>query len=339
VRLCVVVKSALLLCRSGQELAKVALVTALAQAAILLATCITIEHIAVIERYSMRDRIPGLVMQLVGSVASFVLIWPVSQAWQEVAPWVVIPLWDWLRPLGAVGLALQFLLLLMVADFLAYWRHRMEHSRWWWPIHKVHHAPTELHAANDIGHPVQIFFTFLFITMPMSLFKLSGPEIPLALFLTSWFLSIYIHSPIDFHFGPLRRLVVDNRFHRIHHSLEPRHFDRNFGICFSVWDQMFRTAYFPTDEEWPKVGVAGVSAPRTITDFLMLPLDNLANDNVRKVVVDAGNSGVDTEPAGPRCGRDHLDPNVACRTEAETPLHPAFGLAVHASPDRGSIDQ
>ena len=37
-------------------------------------------------------------------------------------------------------------------------------------------------------------------------------------------LTYYIHSPIDVHFGRLRKVLVDNRFHRIHHSIEPRHF-------------------------------------------------------------------------------------------------------------------
>lgn len=39
----------------------------------------------------------------------------------------------------------------------------------------------------------------------------------------------YIHSPVDVHFWPMRKVLVDNRFHRIHHSLEPRHSIRTSG--------------------------------------------------------------------------------------------------------------
>jgi sterol desaturase/sphingolipid hydroxylase (fatty acid hydroxylase superfamily) len=74
------------------------------------------------------------------------------------------------------------------------------------------------------------------------------------------------------HFGPLRHVLVDNRFHRIHHSLEERHFDKNFGITFSLWDQLFRTAHFPSANEWPDVGIAGHAPPATLRDFLCYPL-------------------------------------------------------------------
>jgi sterol desaturase/sphingolipid hydroxylase (fatty acid hydroxylase superfamily) len=172
--------------------------------------------------------------------------------------------------LGTTGWILQMLLLVAFADFLAYWRHRAEHA-WFWRVHVVHHAPRELHAANDIGHPLQAFFNFAFIAVPMSLVQIDGPSTPFVLSGIVILLSMYIHSPIDVHFGPLRRMIVDNRFHRIHHSLEPCHFDKNFSICFSVWDYMFGTAYDP-GEEWPDVGVDGVLAPATIGDFLGLPM-------------------------------------------------------------------
>jgi sterol desaturase/sphingolipid hydroxylase (fatty acid hydroxylase superfamily) len=248
----------------------------LLKAAMLLATCIVIEHIATIERYSLKARVPGILMGATGVVGSIVLMWPINQLWNHVDPAMTIPLWQYLQPLGVAGYALQFLALILIADFLAYWRHRMEHSRWWWPVHKVHHAPRELHAANDIGHPLQALFSFVWITVPMSLFNVSGPGVPLTLALTVTFLSMYIHSPIDFHFGPLRRLIVDNRFHRIHHSLEPRHFDKNFGICFSAWDYLFGTAYEPK-QEWPAVGLADVPAPRSVRDYLLLPLRQPVN--------------------------------------------------------------
>jgi sterol desaturase/sphingolipid hydroxylase (fatty acid hydroxylase superfamily) len=159
----------------------------------------------------------------------------------------------------------------MFSDFLVYWRHRAEH-KWFWPIHVVHHSPTELHAANDIGHPAQVWINALFVSIPMSLIQFDGPGTPVYILFVVTLLTYYIHSPVDVHFGPLRKLLVDNRFHRIHHSLEERHFDKNFGICFSIWDRLFGTAYDPAPEEWPSVGVAGVDPPRSLADYVLLPL-------------------------------------------------------------------
>ena len=80
-------------------------------------------------------------------------------------------------------------------------------------------------------------------------------------------------------------MIVDPRFHRIHHSLEPRHFDRNFAVCFSFWDSLFGTAYWPKKGEWPAVGVKEYPAPRNFWEYLMLPLGpkEPANARVRRV--------------------------------------------------------
>jgi hypothetical protein len=56
-------------------------------------------------------------------------------------------------------------------------------------IHPVHRSPTKLHAANDIGHPVQIWFSVLIITIPMSLIQFDGPATPKSVALFAAFLS------------------------------------------------------------------------------------------------------------------------------------------------------
>jgi sterol desaturase/sphingolipid hydroxylase (fatty acid hydroxylase superfamily) len=235
--------------------------------------CTAIEQVRPIERYSLKARLPGVVMNVLLTVLTAALIVPTGLLLDAVGirPLVTIPLWSLLAPLGTAGLAIQGLVLLALIDFLSYWRHRAEH-RWFWPIHALHHAPTELHAANDVGHPVQIFLSVLFITIPLSLVEVDGPATPVAMTFVVALMSYAIHSPIGVHFGPLRKLFVDNRFHRIHHSLEERHFDRNFGIWLSVWDRMFGTAYEPAAEEWPDVGVAGLTMPQSIGEYLAYPL-------------------------------------------------------------------
>jgi sterol desaturase/sphingolipid hydroxylase (fatty acid hydroxylase superfamily) len=237
-----------------------------------LLAAIALEHIGPRERYSWRERLPGILMNVVSSPLSLALVLPLTWMWGKLGlgPLLIVPLWHWLEPLGTAGYLTQIIVLVAVADFLAYWRHRVEHA-WLWPVHVVHHAPRELHVANDLGHPVQNIFNFVFILVPMSLIQIDGPTTPFVVGAIVTLAGYYIHSPVEWHLGPLRRLIVDNRFHRIHHSLEPRHFDKNFGIVFSAWDHLFGTAYSP-GEEWPAVGVAGVPAPRTVMQFLGLPL-------------------------------------------------------------------
>lgn len=256
--------------------------------------CTVVERFAPIERYPVAARIPGILMNAAQLVFSAGLIWPLRMLWSSlgIGTLITVPLWQWLAPLGAGGYALQWLIGAMVADFCAYWRHRAEHLPWFWPIHAVHHAPTELHAANDIGHPAQVWTNGLFVSIPLSMIQFDGPATPAVILFVVTLLSYYIHSPIDVHFGPLRKVLVDNRFHRIHHSLEERHFDKNFAICFSIWDRLFGTAYDPAPDEWPSVGIAGVMPPRSLTDFLVLPL---------RVALGARTADCTHAPRGEKC--------------------------------------
>ena len=83
--------------------------------------------------------------------------------------------------------------------------------------------------------------------------------------------SYFIHSSARLNIGPLRHLLCDNRFHRIHHSREQHHIDHNFATSTPLWDVMFGTAYFPRADEWPAVGLDDVPEPPTIGDYLLMP--------------------------------------------------------------------
>jgi sterol desaturase/sphingolipid hydroxylase (fatty acid hydroxylase superfamily) len=37
--------------------------------------------------------------------------------------------------------------------------------------------------------------------------------------------------------------------HHIHHSVEPKHYDKNFGYILSFWDWIFGTLYVPKGYE------------------------------------------------------------------------------------------
>jgi sterol desaturase/sphingolipid hydroxylase (fatty acid hydroxylase superfamily) len=64
---------------------------------------------------------------------------------------------------------------------------------------------------------------------------------------------MFIHSNIRTNLGPLGWLVVSPQFHRVHHSIEPEHADRNFGERLIVWDLLFRTAVFDR-KVYPQTG-------------------------------------------------------------------------------------
>lgn len=234
---------------------------------VLLPLCILVEVLSPKPGHVLRGRFPGTLFVLFLPAALFLVAWPLSQLWKLIG---VDPLFS----LSGLHPAIAVVALIVIHDFLRYWEHRFEH-RFWWPVHAVHHSVRDLHAANSYAHPFAAIPEFLIVTVPLSLIDMSIAEVPLAAAMLLTLQNLIIHSPIDVHLGPLRRLVVSSRFHRIHHSLEPRHFDRNFAITFSIWDRLFGTAHFPAKGEWPDVGVEGIDQPRTAIRYIAAPLANL----------------------------------------------------------------
>ena len=115
------------------------------------------------------------------------------------------------------------------------------------------------------------------MTLPFALLMPDGLTVwPLAGALAT-LQSQYIHSPTRLHFGPFFRLVYDNRFHRIHHSVEPLHFDKNFGVTTPLWDWLFGTLYVPAKDEWPRTGLANQGDVDGLGDFLWRPFRRRAD--------------------------------------------------------------
>ena len=81
----------------------------------------------------------------------------------------------------------------------------------------------------------------------------------------------YLHSVTRLNLGPLGRFIQDNRSHRIHHSIHPEHFDKNFGVFTTLWDSLFGTAWFPAADEWPATGLDEIPEPQGIADFYLQP--------------------------------------------------------------------
>lgn len=234
---------------------------------LLLATATAVELTVPVYQYSLRARLRGFLHSLlyIGFGGLFVMVAQSACLSIGLSPVVLLPLSGW------AGDAAALAVVLIVTDFLAYWHHRALH-RFAWPIHAVHHSQTELHAANSYGHLAEKITQFLIIAVPLSLVSFEAPAVPFLVVAIKQLLEYYIHSPVSVNLGHLRVVLVDNRFHRIHHSVETRHFDRNFGILLSVWDRLFGTAHEPVANDWPDTGIAGHPPPASVTEYLLFPL-------------------------------------------------------------------
>jgi sterol desaturase/sphingolipid hydroxylase (fatty acid hydroxylase superfamily) len=63
----------------------------------------------------------------------------------------------------------------------------------------------------------------------------------------------------------------------VHHSGNPKHFNKNFGSCLALWDWMFGTLYVPQKEREPLIfGFADHPNAHTVQGELVEPLINAA---------------------------------------------------------------
>lgn len=147
------------------------------------------------------------------------------------------------------------LLAYVIADGLAWWHHWLRHRGWLWRFHAVHHSATQMNAfTDDRAHPFELFLGGTIVALP--LYVLSGAshvEIAVVSYALGWF-TRFVHCNIRTDLGPFRHLFVSPRFHRIHHSIEPEHADRNFVVVLSVWDRIFGT-HIDVDGSLPATGV------------------------------------------------------------------------------------
>jgi sterol desaturase/sphingolipid hydroxylase (fatty acid hydroxylase superfamily) len=185
--------------------------------------------------------------------------------------------------LGALGLGgfggalLALLVSTFVLDFFFYWFHRSLHAdAWLWQTHLLHHSDEHMNAMTaQRGHIAETFLVPLFITVPMAvLFRLPPVTIGM-LSVLPYAYQFLAHANIRLNYGRLWWLIISPDYHRIHHSIEPRHRAKNFTNWFPVWDVLFGTVYVPAKDERPATGVEGVEV-RTVGQAFILPFTGWA---------------------------------------------------------------
>jgi len=177
------------------------------------------------------------------------------------------PVADLLRPALAPVRALlsqppawvQFLLHVAVIDFLYYWTHRAQHRfPVLWRLHELHHSDPSFNVTTTLRvHWLEELMKLVTVLLPAALLVDAPSGVPTLLVWTGAVWLFFIHANARIGFGPLDRVLVSPAVHRVHHSTEPAHHDRNFAAYFSFWDVLFGTYHAPPRGRWPMVGTAG----------------------------------------------------------------------------------
>lgn len=165
--------------------------------------------------------------------------------------------------IAALPLSMQLVLVILVADFLAWFGHLLRHKvPVLWEFHKIHHAQVQLNYFSTRRiHPLDTMAQGLVRFLPWTLL---GLNVALPGYLIwNTFLRLYemfVHSNLHTNLGPLRYVLVTPQSHRVHHSMEEPHIDTNYGDFLSIWDYMFATQVRDYSV-YPRLGVHDKACP------------------------------------------------------------------------------
>lgn len=175
--------------------------------------------------------------------------------------------------LEGVQRVVVFLLYLLMFDFCYYWLHRAQHSwRWLWRYHATHHSDPNVSALTTSRHHwLEEVFRFVPILLPLSIVFGSLGSLPLWALVVPGLYGIFIHWNCPFPMRFIRKLIVTPWFHRVHHSIDPAHRDKNFAVFFPFWDIIFGTASFPLVSVYPDTGIDTRLKVNSWRRFLPLP--------------------------------------------------------------------
>ena len=181
-------------------------------------------------------------------------------------------------------------LMLFLAYEFGYWfNHWLSHKvPLLWEFHKVHHSAEVLTPLTNFRvHPVYAFMFANILAFAAAVasglghyafgdttyqYALADTNIILVLFIHAYVHLQHSHVWISFT-GWLGRLLVSPAHHQVHHSADPKHFNKNFGSCLALWDWMFGTLYVPGKaRERLTFGVPGHSDAHTVKGELVEPL-------------------------------------------------------------------
>ncbi len=196
-----------------------------------------------------------------------VLVTPVLLAQLTVATflfeslhYIALPEPLWQIDISSVLVAFIFTLTLFLLDDVSrYMLHRALHQfPALWAFHRVHHSATTMTPLTVFRtHPVEniLFGVRSAIVQGLCLgpfIFLFGDKVDLAtVFGANIFIFVFNvlgsnlrHSHIYIRYPQaVEQWLISPAQHQIHHSVAPRHFDKNYGVVLAVWDRIGNSLY------------------------------------------------------------------------------------------------
>jgi sterol desaturase/sphingolipid hydroxylase (fatty acid hydroxylase superfamily) len=189
----------------------------------------------------------GILSQLTGVFTTLFAIGIYTLAHQHLA-FFTLPTDAWWVWVGA----------LVLYDLAYYWRHRLGHTcALFWAAHVVHHQSEDYNLSTALRQTSTGWIADWLFYLPLAL--LGVPPLVFAVVaLADLLYQFWVHTQQVGRLGWFDRWFCAPSNHRVHHAVNDRYIDRNFGGILLVWDRLFGT-WQPEDDAEPCV--YGTRAP------------------------------------------------------------------------------
>ena len=128
---------------------------------------------------------------------------------------------------------------LVLYDFCYYWFHRASHEvALFWAGHAVHHQSQHYNLSTALRQSSAGALTSWVFYVPMAL--LGVPPVVFGIVaLIDLLYQYWVHTEHIGHLGWFDRWFCSPSNHRVHHAVNDKYLDRNYGGIWVVWDRLF----------------------------------------------------------------------------------------------------
>jgi len=144
---------------------------------------------------------------------------------------------------------------LIAYDFFYYWNHRIDHEvGLFWAAHVVHHQSDHFNLSTALRQPsTGVLLAWIFY-LPMAIAGVP-PVVFVGVGLIDLLYQFWIHTELVGKLGWFDTVFASPSNHRVHHGINQKYLDKNYGGILIVWDRLFGT--FEEEVEKPVFGVRG----------------------------------------------------------------------------------
>lgn len=212
-------------------------------------------------------------------------------------------------PPGPLTVVIFTLTMLVAYDISYYLYHVAQHRfPFLWELHKVHHsAEVMVGITKDRVHPLDELMNRawdgvipgicfgIWTLVSLNLVEVTIFGVNVYVMRNILMMDFVRHTHFKISFGPLNNVILCPHWHQLHHSVDPRHYDKNFGLLFSFWDRMFGTLCVPKPNESFEFGLMERNARnyQSLSGLYLLPLRKMWEQVARRF---RGGAPEPTEP-------------------------------------------